>query len=235
MKCILTLLINSNRILPLMSTCDDIWPVSDVLNVLDQWCILILTFLIRDGISPLRSLISDETVPFKPLVMVSYISYPWYLCSYHDNNKKKATWLVTTNVFDQLDWCYTIFDVTHHWIYCYFDRVNLYSHYHLSFVFFSKRISRSTRSTVTTTRTPASSSPSSWSSTSMCSSSKPAVCCRRWSTFLWTVSFSLRSRRSASTHCSWPNYWSTPTPSTGMHQIPESSSSDSIRTLDIQK
>lgn len=79
----------------------------------------------------------------------------------------------------------------------------------------SKQISRSTQSTATTIPMPAASSPSSWRSASMCSSLRPADCSRGWSTFLWMASSSLQFRRSASTHCSWPSYSSTPTPSIG--------------------
>lgn len=176
-------------------------------------------------------LISDETVYLVPLMMTSSlcdILEPWAMefwlwclwsvvacclwCFFFFYHWWNLTFVITDPMgsFDPLD----------HWrsfiIGAAVLSMPLISIVVLSWWFSSKQISRSTRSTVTTTRMPASSSPSLWSSTSTCSSSRPAVCCRRWSTFLWTVSSSLRSRRSASTRCSWPSYWSTPTPSTGM-------------------
>lgn len=192
-------------------------PILDVLDqrrhlsfdVIDQWwncifgafdddfIIMWYPWTLGNGILALMSLISGSMLP---LVFVFF--YHWW----------NLTFVITDPMgsFDPLD----------HWrsfiIGAAVLSMPLISIVVLSWWFSSKQISRSTRSTVTTTRTPVSSSPSLWSSTSTCSSSRPAVCCRRWLTFLWTVSSSLRSRRSASTRCSWPSYWSTPTPSTGM-------------------
>ncbi len=79
----------------------------------------------------------------------------------------------------------------------------------------SKQTFRSTLNIATTTPMPACRSPNWWRSRSMCSSLRPVVCSRRWSTFLWMDSCLLLFRRSASILCSWLNCWSTPTHSTG--------------------